>query len=130
MLHKLNQLANEFGVAVVVTNEGGFTLLPSDTSVEYTDLGFGGKIDLTWCNFKDLNRPLGGQTLAHACRTRISLRKARGANRIAWYDSQLLNTSASKQVQKSLKMKFPFPLEKEASPMKWSNTSAINKSVM
>jgi DNA repair protein RAD51 len=62
-LRALTRLANEFGVAVVVTNqvvanpEGG--------------------------TFGSAPKPIGGNIIAHASTTRISLRKGKGESRLA-----------------------------------------------
>lgn len=72
-LRTLTRLADEFGVAVVVTNQvvaqvdGGPTM------------------------FGDSKKPIGGNIMAHASTTRLSLRKGRGETRICKiYDSPCL----------------------------------------
>ena len=71
-MRSLARIADEFGVAVVVTNqvvanpEGGMFV-------------------------KDPLKPIGGNIMAHASHTRLRLRKGRGANRICKvYDSPIL----------------------------------------
>ena len=63
-LRQLQRLANEYGVAVVITNQ---VVASPDSSM------FAG----------DQLRPVGGHVLAHASTTRIKLRKGRGEERIA-----------------------------------------------
>eukprot|EP01114_Cavostelium_apophysatum_P007084 TRINITY_DN1878_c0_g1_i1.p1 TRINITY_DN1878_c0_g1~~TRINITY_DN1878_c0_g1_i1.p1 ORF type:complete len:348 (+),score=77.74 TRINITY_DN1878_c0_g1_i1:105-1148(+) len=72
-MRTLQRLADEFGVAVVVTNQvvaqvdGGATFAP------------------------DPKKPIGGNIMAHASTTRLSLRKGRGETRICKiYDSPCL----------------------------------------
>ncbi|GAA5932612.1 hypothetical protein JCM1841_000311 [Sporobolomyces salmonicolor] len=64
-LRSLMRLADEFGVAVVVTNQ-------VVASVDNAP-GAGG----------EQRKPIGGNIMAHASTTRLSMRKARGAERIA-----------------------------------------------
>ena len=63
-LRNLQRLADEFGVAVVITNQ----------VVAQVDGGafMGG----------DTKKPIGGHIIAHASTTRLSLRKGRGESRI------------------------------------------------
>lgn len=71
-LRRLQRMADEFGVAVVVTNQVVATV---DATVS-----FGPQI-----------KPIGGNIMAHACQTRLFLRKGRGENRICKvYDSPSL----------------------------------------
>jgi DNA repair protein RAD51 len=70
----LQRLADEFGVAVVLTNQmmatvdGGTTMFNADPK-----------------------KPTGGHIMAHACCTRLQLRKGRGENRVCKiYDSPSL----------------------------------------
>lgn len=63
-LRKLQRLADEFGVAVVITNQvvaqvDGGTFMGADTK-----------------------KAIGGNIIAHASTTRLYLRKGRGENRI------------------------------------------------
>ena len=62
-LRQLTRLAEEFGVAVFVTNQ--VTADPGGMSFA-----------------KDSTKPIGGNIMAHACTTRLRLRKGRGENRI------------------------------------------------
>lgn len=63
-LRSLQRIADEFGVAVVITNQ----------VVAQVDGGafMGG----------DTKKPIGGHIIAHASTTRISMRKGRGESRI------------------------------------------------
>jgi DNA repair protein RAD51 len=73
-LRQLQRLADEFGVAVVITNQ----------VVAQVD---GGASVFN----PDLKKPTGGSIIAHASCTRLSLRKGRGENRICKvYDSPSL----------------------------------------
>lgn len=63
-LRTLMRLADEFGVAVVVTNQ---------VVAQVDNAGFGGM---------DTKKPIGGNIVAHASTTRLSLRKGRGNQRI------------------------------------------------
>ena len=65
-LRHLTRLADEFGVAVVVTNQ--VVANPDGNAM------FAGANAL---------KPIGGNIMAHASTTRIALRKGRGENRIA-----------------------------------------------
>lgn len=64
-LRTLMRLADEFGVAVVVTNQ---------VVAQVDNAGFGGGIET--------KKPIGGNIVAHASTTRLSLRKGRGNQRI------------------------------------------------
>ncbi|GAA6034903.1 hypothetical protein JCM8097_009360 [Rhodosporidiobolus ruineniae] len=64
-LRQLMRLADEFGVAVVVTNQ----------VVASVDGGPGAA--------SDARKPIGGNIMAHASTTRVSMRKGRGPERIA-----------------------------------------------
>lgn len=76
-LRMLLRLADEFGVAVVITNQ----------VVAQVD-GGGGMFQA------DAKKPIGGNIMAHASTTRLSLRKGRGENRICKiYDSPCLPDS-------------------------------------
>lgn len=73
-LRMLQRLADEFGVAVVLTNQ-------VVASVDGAASMFG------W----DQKKPIGGNIMAHASTTRLSLRKGRGETRICKvYDSPCL----------------------------------------
>ncbi|KAF9906770.1 recombinase rad51 [Linnemannia zychae] len=75
-LRNLQRLADEFGVAVVITNQvvaqvDGMSMFSADSK-----------------------KPIGGNIMAHASTTRLSLRKARGENRVCKiYDSPCLPES-------------------------------------
>ncbi|GAA6005107.1 hypothetical protein JCM11491_002580 [Sporobolomyces phaffii] len=64
-LRNLMRLADEFGVAVVVTNQ---------VVASVDNAGGGGG---------DQRKPIGGNIMAHASTTRVSMRKGRGAERVA-----------------------------------------------
>ena len=71
-LRQLTRLAEEFGVAVFITNQ-----VVSDPGA----MSFA----------KDATKPIGGNIIAHAATTRLRLRKGRGDNRIMTvYDSPSL----------------------------------------
>ena len=71
-LRKLSCMAEEFGVAVVITNQ--VTADPGGMSFA-----------------KDSTKPIGGNIIAHASTTRLRLRKGRGSERICQvYDSPTL----------------------------------------
>lgn len=73
-LRMLQRLADEFGVAVVISNQ-------VVASVDAAAAMFGG----------DTKKPIGGHIMAHASTTRLSLRKGRGENRVCKiYDSPCL----------------------------------------
>lgn len=73
-LRMLQRLADEFGIAVVITNQ----------VVAQVD-GSAGMFNA------DPKKPIGGNIMAHASTTRLSLRKSRGENRICKiYDSPML----------------------------------------
>ena len=63
-LRQLQRLANEYGVAVVITNQ----VVASPDAMAFAGDG---------------TKPIGGHVLAHASQTRIKLRKGRGEERIA-----------------------------------------------
>ena len=68
-MRMLQRLADEFGIAVVITNQ-------VVANVDATAM------------FGDNKRPIGGHIIAHASTTRLSLRKGKGENRICKiYDS-------------------------------------------
>ncbi|KAI9244501.1 DNA repair protein RAD51 [Sporodiniella umbellata] len=72
-LRSLQRIADEFGVAVVITNQ---MLATVDGANMFT---------------ADPKKPTGGNIMAHACTTRLYLRKGRGENRICKiYDSPSL----------------------------------------
>ena len=72
LLRRLQKIADEFGVAVVITNQ---------VVAKVDSAGFGG----------DNKMPIGGHILAHASTTRLYLKKGRGEQRIAKiYDSPYL----------------------------------------
>ena len=76
-LRMLQRLADEFGIAVVITNQVVATVDAGPT-------GFN----------PDPKKPVGGHVLAHASTTRLSLRKGRGETRICKiYDSPCLPES-------------------------------------
>jgi len=73
-LRSLQRLADEYGVAVVITNQ-------VVAQVDGAASMFGG----------DSKKPIGGNIMAHASTTRLSLRKGRGESRICKvYDSPCL----------------------------------------
>ncbi|KAJ8612609.1 hypothetical protein MRB53_037345 [Persea americana] len=75
-MRRLQQLADEFGIAVVITNQ----------VVAQVD-GMPGMMP-------DPKKPIGGNIIAHASTTRLSLRKGRGETRICKvYDSPCLPES-------------------------------------
>jgi DNA repair protein RAD51 len=75
-LRHLQRIADEFGVAVVITNQ----------VVAQVD---GGAMFIA-----DAKKPIGGHIIAHASTTRLSLRKGRGESRIVKiYDSPCLPES-------------------------------------
>jgi len=72
-LRALQKLADEFGVAVVVTNQ---VVAQVDGAAMFN---------------ADPKKPIGGNIMAHACTTRLSLRKGRGEQRVCKvYDSPCL----------------------------------------
>jgi DNA repair protein RAD51 len=72
-LRKLLCLADEFGIAVVVTNQ---VVAVVDGSAMFS---------------ADPKKPIGGNIMAHACTTRLKFRKGKGTNRIcSVYDSPRL----------------------------------------
>lgn len=71
-LRQLTRLAEEFGVAVFLTNQ----VVANPDGMSFA---------------KDSTKPIGGNIIAHACTTRLRLRKGRGDNRICTvYDSPTL----------------------------------------
>jgi len=71
-LRQLTRLAEEFGVAVFITNQ----VVANPDGMSFA---------------KDSTKPIGGNIVAHACTTRLRLRKGRGNNRIMTvYDSPTL----------------------------------------
>ena len=71
-LRQLTRLAEEFGVAVFITNQ--VTADPGGMSFA-----------------KDSTKPIGGNIIAHAATTRLRLRKGRGDNRVCTvFDSPTL----------------------------------------
>lgn len=74
-LRSLQRLADEYGVAVVITNQ---------VVAQVDGMSFGGPT----------SKPIGGNIMAHASTTRLSLRKGRGEQRICKiYDSPNLPES-------------------------------------
>lgn len=75
-LRTLMRLADEFGVAVVITNQ---VVAQVDGAMSFV---------------KDPSKPIGGNIMAHASTTRLRMRKARGENRICTvFDSPTLPES-------------------------------------
>jgi DNA repair protein RAD51 len=71
-LRQLTRLAEEFGVAVVITNQ----VVADPGGMSFA---------------KDSNKPIGGNIIAHASTTRLKFKKGRGENRICQvYDSPTL----------------------------------------
>ena len=71
-LRQLTRLAEEFGVAVFITNQ----VVANPDGMSFA---------------KDSTKPIGGNIIAHASTTRLRLRKGRGENRIMTvYDSPTL----------------------------------------
>jgi DNA repair protein RAD51 len=71
-LRQLTRLAEEFGVAVFITNQ----VVANPDSMSFA---------------KDATKPIGGNIIAHASTTRLRLRKGRGENRICTvFDSPTL----------------------------------------
>lgn len=71
-LRQLTRLAEEFGVAVFITNQ----VVANPDGMSFA---------------KDATKPIGGNIIAHASTTRLRLRKGRGENRImSVYDSPSL----------------------------------------
>ena len=72
-LRMLQRIADEFGVAVVITNQ---VVAQVDGSAMFAG---------------DSKKPIGGHIMAHASTTRLSLRKGRGESRVCKiYDSPCL----------------------------------------
>jgi DNA repair protein RAD51 len=71
-LRQLTRLAEEFGIAVVITNQ----VVANPDGMSFA---------------KDASKPIGGNIIAHASTTRLKLRKGRGENRVcSVYDSPTL----------------------------------------
>jgi DNA repair protein RAD51 len=71
-LRQLTRLAEEYGIAVVITNQ----VVANPDGMSFA---------------KDASKPIGGNIIAHASTTRLKLRKGRGENRICQiYDSPTL----------------------------------------
>ncbi len=71
-LRQLTRMSEEFGVAVVLTNQ----VVANPDGMSFA---------------KDQTKPIGGNIIAHASHTRLRLRKGRGENRICQiYDSPTL----------------------------------------
>lgn len=74
-LRQLTRLAEEFGIAVVLTNQ----VVANPDGMSFA---------------KDANKPIGGNIIAHASTTRLKLKKGRGETRICQiYDSPMLPES-------------------------------------
>eukprot|EP00428_Durinskia_dybowskii_P076997 CAMPEP_0170357278 /NCGR_PEP_ID=MMETSP0117_2-20130122/1620_1 /TAXON_ID=400756 /ORGANISM="Durinskia baltica, Strain CSIRO CS-38" /LENGTH=346 /DNA_ID=CAMNT_0010611431 /DNA_START=47 /DNA_END=1087 /DNA_ORIENTATION=- len=74
-LRQLTRLAEEFGIAVVITNQ----VVANPDGMSFA---------------KDNTKPIGGNIIAHASTTRLKLKKGRGDNRICHiYDSPSLPES-------------------------------------
>ena len=74
-LRQLTRLAEEFGIAVVITNQ----VVANPDGMSFA---------------KDANKPIGGNIIAHASTTRLKLRKGRGETRVMTiFDSPTLPES-------------------------------------
>lgn len=74
-LRQLTRLAEEFGVAVVLTNQ----VVANPDGMSFA---------------KDASKPIGGNIIAHASTTRLKFKKGRGENRVcSIYDSPTLPES-------------------------------------
>mmetsp|Transcript_14548 Transcript_14548/g.19969 ORF Transcript_14548/g.19969 Transcript_14548/m.19969 type:complete len:345 (+) Transcript_14548:22-1056(+) len=74
-LRQLTRLAEEFGIAVVITNQ----VVANPDGMSFA---------------KDATKPIGGNIIAHASTTRLKLKKGRGDNRVCMiYDSPTLPES-------------------------------------
>lgn len=74
-LRQLTRLAEEFGIAVVLTNQ----VVANPDGMSFS---------------KDNTKPIGGNIIAHASTTRLKFKKGRGENRICQvYDSPTLPES-------------------------------------
>eukprot|EP01036_Dinobryon_divergens_P025927 gene25927-34522_t len=74
-LRQLTRLAEEFGIAVVITNQ----VVANPDGMSFA---------------KDATKPIGGNIIAHASTTRLKLKKGRGENRVCMiYDSPTLPES-------------------------------------
>ena len=77
MLSKLIKLAEQFNVAVFITNQGKFNKNNrSHKIVVMSDPG------ATMTFMADPKKPIGGNILAHASTTRLYLRKGKGEQRV------------------------------------------------
>jgi DNA repair protein RAD51 len=83
-LRQLTRLAEEFGVAVLITNQ----VVANPDGMSFA---------------KDSTKPIGGNIIAHASTTRLRLRKGRGENRICTvYDSPSLPEADAQFVSTSI----------------------------
>ena len=74
-LRQLTRLGEEFGVAVVITNQ----VVANPDGMSFA---------------KDAVKPIGGNIIAHASHTRLKFKKGRGENRVcSVYDSPMLPES-------------------------------------
>jgi DNA repair protein RAD51 len=74
-LRQLTRLAEEFGIAVVITNQ----VVANPDGMSFA---------------KDATKPIGGNIIAHASTTRLKFKKGRGDNRVCViYDSPTLPES-------------------------------------
>lgn len=94
MMSKLQKIAEEFNVAVFITNQvcadpgGGAMFVAGTASLDRVSVM--GLLTF-WLILPDAKKPIGGHVLAHASTTRLSLRKGRGEQRICKiYDSPCL----------------------------------------
>ena len=71
-LRQLTRLAEEFGIAILLTNQ----VVANPDGMSFA---------------KDANKPIGGNIIAHASTTRLKFKKGRGENRVCQiYDSPTL----------------------------------------
>ena len=87
-LRQLTRLAEEFGIAVVLTNQVG----PRFLSILLSRSGTHTAVAIVVCQVvanpdgmsfaKDANKPIGGNIIAHASTTRLKFKKGRGENRV------------------------------------------------
>ena len=95
MMSKLQKIAEEFNVAVFITNQvtadpGGGAMFVAGTPLLPLLLEVRPSTD-DQQTLADAKKPIGGHVLAHASTTRLSLRKGRGEQRICKiYDSPCL----------------------------------------
>ena len=75
-LRQLTRLAEEFGVAVVITNQ----VVADPGGMSFA---------------KDTNKPIGGNIIAHASTTRLKFKKGRGENRVCQVGQNCLLQSKS-----------------------------------